>query len=107
MKQYHQLETPKIYAVVKLEVLDDDGNLSDGALVNAASSIQIIIADPTGNIVQALDDMDNLATGKYSYSGYTIPTDAVTGKYDYEIRAKDGTKTVTANGTFEVVEEIV
>ena len=107
MKIYHQLETPKLYAVVKLEVLDDDGNLSDGALVNPASSIQIIIADPTGLIVQALADMDSIAAGKFCYSGYTIPTNAVTGKYAYEVRAKDGTKTAIAKGYFEVVEEIV
>ena len=107
MKQYHQLETPKLYALVKLEVMDDEGNLGDGALVNPASSIQIIIEDPTGAVVQALANMENIVAGKFYYAGYTIPTDAVTGKYNYEVRAKDGTKTVTARGSFEVVEEIV
>jgi len=107
MKQYHRLETPKIYALVKAEVLDDDGNLSDGDLVDPSTSIQIIIADPTGAVVQVLASMDHISTGKYSYSGYTLPGSAVTGTYTYEIRAKEGTKTVTSNGAFEVIEEIV
>ena len=106
MKQYHRLEAPKIYAVVKLEILDDDGNLSEGALVNPATSIEIIIADPTGDVVQALVSMDFISTGKYSFSGYTIPNTAITGTYHYEIRALEGTKPVAVKGAFEVVEEI-
>jgi len=106
MKQYHRLETPKIYALVKAEVLDDDGNLSDGDLVDPSTSIQIIIADPTGKVVQELISMDHISTGKYSFSGYTIPSSALTGTYPYEIRAKEGIKGVSPGGAFEVIGEI-
>lgn len=107
MKIYRQLETPRLYAIVKLQVIDDDGNLSDGALVKPASlPVEIIIQDPVGKVVQPLAPMDKIIDGKYSYSGYTIPTEAVTGKYNYEVRAKDGLKIATAKGSFEVVEEI-
>lgn len=108
MKQYHQLEVPKLYAIVKLEVIDDDGNLGDGELVYAASGLEIIIEDPVGKVVQPLTGMAQIVAGKYSYSGYEIPTNAVTGKYNYEVRAKDGDdKIAIAKGSFEVVEEIV
>jgi len=108
MKQYHQLETPVLYAVVMLQVLEDDGSLSDGALVDAATSIQIIIEDPNGTVVQALTDMSKVdaITGKYVYSGYVIPTNSPIGKFNYEVRAKDGVKTATARGSFEVIGEI-
>lgn len=108
MKQYRRGETPKLYAIVMLEVIDDDGNLSDGALTNPASlPVQIIIADPTGAIVQELDDMDSTVAGKFSYAGYKILANAVTGKYNYEVIAKDGVKTTIVRGSFEVVGEII
>lgn len=107
MKTYRRGESPKLYGIVKKQVIDDNGNLSDGALVDPAS-IQIIIENPIGVIVQALVNMDklNAIDGKFAYDGYTIPTDAVTGKYNYEIRAKDAPKGATGAGSFEVIEEI-
>jgi len=106
MKQYKRGETPKLYANVKLEVIDDDGNLSDGALVNPFGSIKIIIADPKRAIVQVLTTMNHDATGKYSYSGYTIAADAMTGIYKYDVVADDGSGKVITSGCFEVLEEV-
>lgn len=108
MESYKQGETPKLYGIVKKEVIDDSGNLSDGALVDPATSIQIIITDQIGTVVQVLADMSKLdaETGKYYYTGYTIAIDAITGEYSYEIRAKDGAKASFGEGKFQVTEAI-
>lgn len=106
MKTYKRLETPKLYANVYLQVISDDGVLSAGALTTPASSIQIIIEDSTGTVVQALADMDADDTGKYSYAGYTIPADANTGTWKWEARATSGTTVAIGGGSFIVIEQI-
>jgi len=81
--------------------------LTDGSLTNVASTFKIIIKDSAGAIVQALDDMEYSSTGKYRYYGYTIASDALTGIYEYELRAVDGSDNVTvARGSFNVEEHI-
>lgn len=105
LKVYRRLETPKLYANVYEEAISDDGVLSTGDLIDAASSMQIIIEDSTGEVVQALADMDHDATGKYSYAGYAIPSTANTGVWHYECRATSGTTVATGKGVFEVKEE--
>jgi len=106
METYRRLETPKIWGLVKTQNIDSNGNLSDGSLVDPATSQQIIIEDSSGQIVQALDDMTKSVTGKYYYDGYTIASDALLGTYHYEIRVKDGTKTSVIRGAFKVEEQI-
>ena len=106
MKTYYRGETPKLWGVVKTEVIDDKGVLSDGVLVNPATSMQIIIRNSVGEIVQPLVDMTPAATGKFYYDGYTIPANARTGLYKYETVAKDGTKVSIGEGVFIVKEQI-
>jgi len=108
METYRRLETPKLYGIVHEETLGDDGSLTDGALVDPVTSFQIIIKDKAGAIVQALDDMVNISTGKYYYAGYTIAADALTGKYEYELRAIDGSSyAAVIRASFNVEEQIV
>jgi hypothetical protein len=106
MKSYRRLETPKLWGLVKAQTIDSDGNLVDGALTDPATSVEIIITDPVGKVVQVLAAMSKDSTGKYYYTGYTIAADALTGVYDYEIRAVDGTQKSIARGSFEVKEQI-
>ena len=108
MESYKRLENPRLYVAFYEQVFNDDGTLSDGDLASPTDSIQIIIADPTGTVVQALTAMTvyNAETGKYYYDGYTIPADAETGTWHYECRGKSGTKLATGAGNFEVSEEI-
>jgi len=110
MKVYRRLETPKLYANVYEESISDDGVLSRGDLYTTAlSSMQIIIEDKTGDVVQALADMDAGTgddAGKYTYSGYTIPATANTGTWNYECRANASSKVASGFGSFEVKEQV-
>ena len=106
MRTYYRLETPKIYANVYLQVISDDAVLSDGALTTPSTSIQVIIEDSTGTEVQALADMTEDATGKYSYAGYTIPSTANLGTWNYEVRATSGTTVATGRGSFIVADHV-
>jgi uncharacterized protein YfaS (alpha-2-macroglobulin family) len=106
MKTYRRLETPKLYANVYLQVISDTGVLSDSSLTDPSSSMQIIIEDSSGTVVQALADMTQDDTGKYSYASYTIPSTANTGVWTYECRATSGSTVATGRGSFEVLEEV-
>lgn len=105
MKTYKRLETPKLYANVYLQVISDDGVLSDGALTTPATLIQAIIEDSTGTVVQVLADMHEDATGKYSYAEYTIPADANLGVWKWEARATSGSTVAIGGGSFMVIEQ--
>jgi len=110
MKVYRRLETPKIYANVYAETISDTGVLTEGALTDASSSMKIIIEDKTGEVVQALADMQKDDDGKYSFptagDEYTISATANLGIYNYECRAASGTKVATGRGSFEVKEQV-
>ena len=105
MEKYKRLETPKLYTTCKTETHNSDGSLSDNALANATTSMKVIIEDPSGEVVQALDDATASATGLYYYAGYTIAADAKTGKYHYEFRATDGSSKVSMEEGYFMVEE--
>ena len=107
METYYRGETPKLFAVFKTQTISDDGVVSDSSLDDPDTSIKIIIEDNTGDVVQALTNMDKDSTGKYSYSGYTIPVTANCGIWKYECRGTDATKVCTGRGSFEVKEEVV
>jgi hypothetical protein len=81
--------------------------LTEGDLTDPSSSMQIIIEDSTGVVVQALADMTKSSTGKYYYASYTIPATANLGEWAYECRATSGTTVATGRGSFEVLEEVV
>ena len=69
MDTYRRLETPKLHALVFEEEISDEGVLSRGDLYTSdLSSMQIIIEDSTGEVVQSARDMDANAPndGKYS-----------------------------------------
>lgn len=106
MEIYYRLETPKLWAIVKTQTIGDDGVLSDGVLVVPSTSIQVIIEDSTGTVVQALDDMSRDADGKYYYDGYTIPADANLGVWNWEARATASTKVAIDSGAFIVKEQV-
>ena len=106
METFRRLETPKIWGVIKTQTISDDGIISDSTLTNPTTSTQVIIEDATGTVVQALADMTNDSTGKYSYNSYTIPADANTGIWHYEIRGTDNTVVSTYHGTFRVKKEV-
>lgn len=106
MISYHRLETPKLYAVFLTQTLSDAGVLSDGSLADPDTSIKAIIEDSTGTVVQALDDMTKDATGKYSYVGYTIPSTANLGVWDWEARGTDAAGVSTGRSSFIVEEEV-
>lgn len=111
MKIYRRLETPKLYANVYLQVISDEGVLSDGALNTAYSSMQIFIEDSTGTLL-AIDGANTYAgmtedtTGKYYYAGYTIPADANLGTWNWEARATSGTTVATGRSSFLVEEQV-
>lgn len=109
MKHYKRGATPKLYTTCRAETHNEDGSLSDGALANAATSMKIIIEScANGEIVQALTTVTASAAGLYPYSGYTIATDAITGKYHYSFRATDlSSKVADKDGYFIVDKEIV
>ena len=110
MEKYSRGATPKLYATINKETLNDDGTLSTGALVNPDSSIQVIIEDSTGTVVQVLAAMTQweAATGKYYYQGYTIPAGANKGVWNYEVVATAiGGYVSIGRGSFEVVEQVV
>ena len=107
MEVYKRGENPKLYTTCREETHNDDGTLSDGDLVAVGTSMQCIIEDNNGEVVQALDDASTDDTGKYYYSGYNIAADAKLGIYHYEFRATDGSSQVaTDEGYFEVKEQI-
>ena len=107
MKHYKRGETPKLYTTCRAETHNSDGTLSDGSLANATTSMKVIIEDESGEVVQALADATASATGLYYYAGYTIATNATTGKYHYSFRAIDGSaKVVDQDGYFIVEAEI-
>ena len=106
MVTFRRLETPKIWAVVKTQTISDDGILSDGSLTDPTTSIQVIIEDSTGTVVQALTGMTKDSTGKYSYNSYTIPLDANTGIWKYDVRATDNTVVSVGHGAFKVEEQV-
>jgi len=108
MKVYRRGETPKIYANVYEESMSDDGVLSRGDLYTSElSSIQVIIEDSTGEVVEALDAMTAASpnTGKYTYSDHTISATANLGIWSYECRANASGKIATGRGQFEVKEQ--
>ncbi len=106
MITYHRLETPLIWAVIMTQTIGNDGALTDGSLTDPSTSIQVIIEDSTGAVVQALADMTKSATGKYYYQGYTIGSAANLGIWDYEIRANDGGYMAVAHGSFKVEQQV-
>ena len=106
MESFKRLETPKIWAVIKEQTISDDGVISDSSLTDPATSTQVIIEDAKGSVVQALANMTQDATGKYSYTGYTIAADAEPGIYNYEVRATDNTVISSAYGSFKVEEQV-
>ncbi len=106
METLRRLETPKIWGVIKTQTISNDGLISDGSLTDPTTSTQVIIEDSTGTVVQALASMTKDSTGKYSYNSYTIPLDANTGIWDYEIRATDNTVVSTYHGRFLVKEQV-
>ena len=111
MKKYTRGEHPALYAVIKTEVLSDDGDLSDGSLTDPTGSIKIIIWDSFHKVVQTSTDMTKSSTGKYVYNGYAIPATAVCSDrkaWGYEIHAVDGSsRKKIKRGYFLVVEQIV
>lgn len=111
MKTYRRGETPKIYANIYAESIDANGVLSQGALADPSSSVKIIIEDSSGEVVQALADMNKDDTGKYSYgvagAYYTIPVTANWGQWNYDVVATSGNLVTKMRGSFEVVEEVV
>jgi len=106
METYYRLETPKLYAVFLTQTLSDAGVLSDGSLADPDTTIKIIIEDSTGTVVQALDNMDNDATGKYSYIGYTIPSTANLGVWNWEARGTDTGGVSIGRSSFIVEKEV-
>ena len=106
MITFRRLETPKIWAVIMTQTISDDGVLADGSLTDPTTSTKVIIEDSSGAVVQALADMTKDATGKYSYNSYTIPSDANTGIWHYEVRGTDNTVVSTEHGAFVVKEEV-
>ena len=106
MEIFRRLETPKIWAVIMTQTIGDDGVLADGSLTDPTTSTQVIIEDSTGTVVQALANMTKDDTGKYSYNSYTIPSDANTGIWHYEVRATDNTVVSTEHGVFRVKEQV-
>jgi hypothetical protein len=105
MKTYRRLETPKLWATVKTQVMSDDAVLSDGVLTTP-TTIQIVIEDSTGTVVQALADMTASETGKYYYAGYTIPSTANLGVWNYEARATITSTVATGRGSFMVEDQV-
>lgn len=107
MQTYRRLETPKLYAVFKTQVLSDAGVLSDGVLV-APSTIQVIIEDSTGTVVQTLTNASlyESTDGKYYYMDYTIPLDANLGVWNYEIRGTTSSRVASGRGSFEVLDQV-
>ena len=106
MKTYHILETPKLYAIFWTEAISDLGVLSNNALDSPDTTIKIIIEDSTGTVVQALDDMAEDSTGKFSYIGYTIANGAATGIWHYNVVGTDTDGVSIGKGSFEVLEEV-
>ena len=107
MEKYKRLETPKLYATCKTETHNSDGTLTDDSLVSPTTSMKVIIEDPAGEVVQALDDATESDTGLYYYSGYTIASDAKLGIYHYAFRATDGSSKVSIqDGYFKVEAQI-
>ena len=106
METLRRLESPKIWAVIKTQTLGDDGVLSDGSLTDPTTSVELIIEDSVGTVTRALVAMTKDSTGKYSYSGYTIPADAETGLWNWEVRSTDDTGVASGHGSFMVEEQI-
>lgn len=106
METYRRLETPKLWAIFKTQTISDDGILSDSTLTDPSTSIQIIIEDATGAVVQSLAAMTKSETGKYYYDGYAIPATAKTGIWHYEVRGTHGTKVAVGHSTFRVKEQV-
>ena len=106
MEIYHRLETPKLWAVIKEQTVSDDAVLIDGDLVDP-DSVQIIIEDSVGKVVQVLANMSTDDKGKYYYDGYTLPVNAKLGVWNWEVRAAQGTKIGTGRSSFIVKEQVV
>lgn len=110
LKVYKRGETPKIYANFYAETMDAYGVLQEGALTDP-STVQIIIEDSTGDVVQALANMYKDSTGKYTYgvgtTYYTIPTTANIGVWHYDIVATTSSIVTKKRGSFKVIEEVV
>ena len=106
METLKRLESPKIWAVIKTQTISDDGVISDGSLTDPTTSVELIMEDSTGAVTRALVAMTKDSTGKYSYSGYTIPADAETGLWNWEARATDDTGVASDHGSFMVEEQI-
>lgn len=106
MTSYRRLETPKLWVVFQAKTLESSGAWSSGALTDPSTSIQAIIEDSTGTVVQALDDMTKSSTGIYYYAGYTIPNTANTGVWHWEARGTSGSAVSTYYGSFIVEEEV-
>ena len=107
MKTYRRLENPKLYATIRTQILNDDGTLSDGALI-APGTTQIIIEDSTGVVVQVLADvfLYEGTAGKYYYMDYTIPANANLGVWHYEVRGTTTGKTAIFKGSFLVEAQV-
>lgn len=105
MHTYYRLETPKLWAFVNKEVPDEDGVLIEGDLTDP-DSVQIIIENSVGKVVQELADMSPYSKGIYFYDGYTIPANAKTGKWNWAARGKDGIKVGTGRSSFIVEEQV-
>jgi len=106
MVTYQRLESPKLYANFLTQTISDAGVLSDGSLADPDTTIKAIIEDSTGTVVQALANMTKDATGKYSYAGYTIPSSAKTGVWNWEARGDDTGGMSIGRSSFIVEEEV-
>ena len=106
MKVYRRLETPNIFCNSYALTMSDTGVLTQGDLVtHAQMTMQCIIEDSTGEVVDELANMTEGDDGKWTYSGYTIPLDANLGIWNYECRCTVSSKVTTERGSFEVKEQ--
>jgi len=107
MITYRRGETPKLWAVFETKTLQQDGTWSSGTLASPAT-VQVIIEDSTGTVVQALTStgVTESSTGIFYYAGYTIPTDANTGIWNWEMRGSDGSSFSSYYGSFEVKKQV-
>ena len=106
MEIFRRLETPKLYAVFIAQTISDAGVLTDGSLTSPTTSTKAIIWDSTEVVVQALADMTEDATGKFSYKGYAITAAAELGVWHWEARGTSSSDVSIYRGSFEVKEQI-
>jgi len=99
MNTYRALASPAF----RIEIRDPDAS---NALVDPSGSVQVIIANQLGEVVQALASLTKVSVGIYSGSPYTIPDGAENGEFKYEIRVTDSEGVTVFPGTFKVERQI-